>query len=51
MREWLETNAERMKTNMREEAIYYYLLAETCIHGGGTRGEAERTLNRENHPR
>lgn len=41
-REWLETNAERMKTNMREEAIYYYLLAETCIHGGGTRGEAER---------
>lgn len=41
-REWLETNAERMKTNMREEAIYYYLLAETCIHGGGTREEAER---------
>lgn len=41
-RKWLEENVAHMATDTREEAVYYYLLAETCANGGGTRVEAER---------
>lgn len=40
-REWLEDNAEYITTDKREEAIYWYLLAQACIGGAGTREEAE----------
>lgn len=41
-RQWLEKYADSLTMNLHNEAIYYYLLAETCISGGGTREEAKR---------
>lgn len=40
-REWLESNVSHIITDDREEAIYWYLLAQTCLGGAGSRTEAE----------